>query len=129
MADGEVPAVSIMSPWADFWENRKCNNVTDNRIDCNNVPKKESSRHRVRFESNTETADCWNRLAYGTMESTYQHDFKPPVIPQVKKRQVVKVVKKGLPPPSTPLWNQSMSYEPMESTYQHDFKRPASDML
>lgn len=110
-----------MSPWANFWKNRKYDTGSsncDNRLDCNNVPKKESSR--LRFDSNTETADCWTRLAYGPMESTYQHDYKAPVL------VASEVVKKGLPPPSTVFWNQSMSYEPMESTYQHDFKRPAT---
>lgn len=88
-----------------------------NRIDGTNCKNGPNMEPWLRFDSNTETATCWNRIPYGPMESTYQHDYKTPIL-------AAPTIKVG-PPPSSVFWNQSMSYGPMESTYQHDFKRPA----
>ncbi|KAI9557910.1 hypothetical protein GHT06_014662 [Daphnia sinensis] len=53
-------------------------------------------------------------IRYGPMESTYQHDYRKPIMigPPVKAR----------PPPSTEFWNHSARYGPLETTYQHDYK-------
>ncbi|EFX87062.1 hypothetical protein DAPPUDRAFT_97301 [Daphnia pulex] len=70
--------------------------------------------NRLRFDTNP-SAELWNpALRYGPMESTYQHDYRKPVViwPTVRVQ----------PPASTAFWNHSASYGPMESTYQHDYK-------
>ncbi len=73
-----------------------------------------SKLNRLRFDT-TPSAELWNpAIRYGPMESTYQHDYKKPVVifPTVRAQ----------PPPSTAFWNHSARYGPMESTYQHDYK-------
>jgi hypothetical protein len=70
--------------------------------------------NRLRFDT-TPSAELWNpAIRYGPMESTYQHDYRKPVVicPTVRAQ----------PPASTAFWNHSASYGPMESTYQHDYK-------
>ena len=73
---------------------------------------------QLRFDDTAESTDLW-RLAerYGpTMESTYQHDYKAPVMmaPPIRAH----------PPPSRDLWNHSVRLATMETTYQHDYKWP-----
>lgn len=66
------------------------------------------------YDTRRPTALWDTTIRYGPMESTYQHDYKRPIMigPPVKAR----------PPPSTEFWNRSARYGPLETTYQHDYK-------
>lgn len=77
------------------------------------------TNRQVRFDDTAESTDLWRLpVHYSTlMESTYQHDYKKPVMaPPIK----------ASPPPSHEFWNHFVRYGTMESTYQHDYKWPTT---